>query len=347
MNHVPIKFQSNPLFDVTLFSGKEIKCERQLERSPGSQKLIGKAREKALADLKQSYEKHKEGLGQLRYGQFLRLVEESLGAFKSAATPSDVRDAVAKKLSELAKERIQGNETSFSWIHKFFHKLGQLFCGHGFRTEGEYGVFLAKKMKKIEPEDFLAKLKTYTAYPVFFDLGDKSMEQVLGEMKGEINALPKNRFIDLTLTLLRRPRELRFDHLEFAFCQNLNEEKRELFGRVICSWNEWFSRVFEIVDGIDPNRWKEVVSKEMVRTFLLQRRELDALVKGHPNGRVKEFFKVLFEAAVKECLDRDDFATIEVLSREGLVRLDKIEKSPHVLAPEDFEKLRGNIDLQS
>ena len=137
-----IEFKSNPVFDIVIFSGIDIKYETQLSNS----NLIGDAKTRALEELSRSYKAHKSGLN-LKYGQFLRTFEENIAQFNNPK----IKSAIATKLSELAKKRIEVKESQFSGIHKFFHKIGQYFKGHGFRTKGEWGIELASRIKKDHP----------------------------------------------------------------------------------------------------------------------------------------------------------------------------------------------------
>ena len=122
-------FKSNPFYDVLLYSGYDTGCEQPL-----SQKMTEKAATKALRYLNITYKRHKKNL-EFSYPQFLGAVEKNMGQLKDPVLDPVARRAVSKKLLEMGFKKVEKEKQEWSWVHRIFHKIGQLFSSRGFRTE--------------------------------------------------------------------------------------------------------------------------------------------------------------------------------------------------------------------
>lgn len=344
-----VEFHSTPFLDVAIFSGKKVYFEKQLESSH----LIGQAREKALHDLESSYERHRRNLSKMSYKTFISKAQKAYLEIKEKTTLEEIRQGISKKLETLSKTEID-KEKAISKIRKFFKRLGNFFNGYGFRTAGEYGLKLSEKIKKTPPQKTLEnQVIEALSNPHYFESEktDQLIENQLAELQKAINGIPKDQFFSLTRSVLRlmKPNEQKAILL---FYQKLSPEKKQLFDSMLIHW--WgFSRVYHFANYLDPKQYSELISPTMVKEFLHQKKLLEKgktrveEMMNHPNKRIHDLYRALFESAIKNALDKGDFPLIDKLFSEGSVRLEKIKKNPLVLTPSDIEKLNKNLNLSA
>lgn len=340
-----VNFKSNPFLDTVIFAGIDFKYANQLNGIP----LKGEAAQKALENLKKSYEEHKANLN-LKYGQFLKNVEGNISEFNKPEIPSKVRHAVATKLSDLANRRITIKESNFSGIHKFFHKIGQLFKGHGFRTKGEWGVELASRMEKVDSEIYKSQLEKCIFHGIGLGMHEKPPQQILDEMKEKINSLTETQFKQVLNDIIFKKKEKNFfgEKNKLIFYKNLNEEKRKIFDNDLLSRSDWYEQAFDIIEGSDDEEFKGFVSKEMVSLFQSNPKKIIQIYENqkNKNGWFERFFNTVVEATIKDYLEKDSFIEIaNLLYRNSSIKSKKIFESPQILTPQEIEKLKSNVQI--
>lgn len=338
-------YKSNPFIDIVLFAGADYNYENQYKTS-----LQGEAAKKALQSLGQSYQEHKNNL-KFKYGDYLHNVEIYLSEFNNPSLPSEVRLAVAKKVSELANQRIV-KESNFSSIHRFFHKIGQLFKGHGFRTKGERGLELASKIEKIETEIFKAELRRIL-YEGIGDFEGQSRKVHLARIKDKINGLTDVEFREVLgdIIFMRAETNTFGKKNKLIFYENLSEEKQKIFDQELFARPNWFSHAFDIVNGFDKKEEMiTFVSKSMVDKIKSNPADVLEVYKqikmNNQNSRLKKFFEAAMEATIASYLR-------EVPNPYGLIAyiLDNIQEdtkmsilgSPSILTSDEIVKLKSNI----
>lgn len=334
-----VNFKSHPFLDTLIFAGIDIKHENQLDGTP----LKGEALKKALENLKKSYEDHKSNLN-LKYGQFLKNIEGNISEFNKPEITSKVRHAVATKLLDLANRRITIKESNFSGIHKFFHKIGQLFKGHGFRTKGEWGIELASRMEKVDSEIDKSQIEKCIFHGISLDTG---LRQILNEMKEKINNLTETQFKQVLNDIIFKKKEKEFfgNKNKLIFYKNLNEDKRKIFDSELLSRSDWYEQAFDIIEGSDD---KEFVSKEMVSLFQNNPKKIIQIYENqkNKNGYFEKFFNTVVEATIKDYLEKDSFIEIaNLLNRGSSIKSKKILESPLILTSEEIEKLKSNVQI--
>lgn len=340
-------FKSNKLLDIAIFSGVDVNYENQAPKD-----LIGQAAKKALEQLKTSYNEYKEKLN-LKYGQFLRNVEANLGELNKAEMPSNVRISVASKLSELANTRVTQVESKFSWIYKIFLKIGQLFRGHGFRTEGEWGFELASRMEKVESKIYKTQLNKCIFNPGYRINGAPPSE-FLGGMKDKINALSEEKFKEVLNDIVFKKKEnLHFgEKNKFIFYKNLSKEKKKIFDQELLSRNDWYSQACDIIEGADDEEFPNFVSSEMVKRF----QENSSQVVGaysksnHNNAWLERFFYTMVESAIKDYLAQNSVEGYQKISsllngNWSVIKWKTIVENPKILTEEEIRKLQDNVRL--
>jgi len=336
-------FKSTPFIDAMLYAGVEY--EPQLKGTA----LQGEAAQKALEQLKASYERHKDTL-KLKSGEYLHNVEVSLNQFKDPAIPSTARRAVALKLSTLAHKRMT-KESNFSAIHKFFHKIGQLFKGHGFRTKGEWGLELASKIEKIDAEIYKIELQSI----IFQGIGleRKATENRLQAIKNKINDLSDPQFSELLDEIIFASRETSTfgKKNKLIFYENLNDDKRKIFDQKLLARGDWYQQAFDMVEGFHEK--KEILqffSPAMVDKIKADPEAVIEIFKNtnHKNGWFNKFFEVAVEAAIASHFRESEPAYGSIADLTVLLPADVIKtifSSSQILTPEEKTKIRSNVKI--
>lgn len=138
---------------------------------------------------------------------------------------------VAEKLRGLANQQILQSEDNFTRWERFIKRVVNLFKGHGFRTEGEWGIALANK---IAGKDKLLQI-TYDLFRQKFigvkpKVPDKKNVEALMKV---INALPSDeiRYICKKIINSNEPRDIgeNRDFLELDFFDQLNDSNKDIF----------------------------------------------------------------------------------------------------------------------
>lgn len=342
-----VHFQSTPLLDLVIYSGIDIKYECQLQNTP----LRGDIEKKALADLKQSYDDYKSNL-HFKYGQFLKRVENNIVELKRPEMPNIVRHAIACKLSDLAKRRIEVKESHYSGLHKFFHKVGQWFQGHGFRTKAEWGLLLASRIEKVDLENYKAQLQKCITRGPGVKMHKKSSREIINEMKSIINGLPDDQFKELLTDVYFKHKETDFffSKNKFAFYQNLDPAKRGIFDRELLSRKDWYEQAFDIIEGANDQDLQAFVSKEMVSLFKADPKKIIDIHENNknPNGWSQKFFQMIVEKSVQEYVAQNTpeaYLQVAKLLHDPNIKASEILKKPLVLTPEQVQQLKNNIDI--
>lgn len=340
-----VSFKSNPLLDTLIFAGIDIKYENQLNGT----RLQGDAAQNALENLKNSYEEYRNNLN-LKYGQFLKNVEENTSEFNKLEIPFEMRLAVAKKLSDLANRRILVKESKFSAIYKFFHKILHLLKGHGFRTKGEWGIEIASRMEKFDFEIFKSELEKCIFRGIALNISEKSPKQILNEMKEKINSLTETQFQQVLKNIIFNKKEEIFliKKNKLVFYENLNQEKRKFFENELFSRSDWYEQAFNIIERADNVKVKEFITEKMISKFQSNPHKIIQIYKNerNKNNSFEFFFHMIVEATLKNYLEKDSFAEINsLLNINSGIKMKKILESPQILTSEEIKKLEDNIQI--
>jgi hypothetical protein len=342
-----LEFKSNKLMDIAIFSGVEYKYENQVP--PG---LIGDAAQGALAELKTSYENYKKNLN-FKYGKFLTNVEANLKHLNSTNVSSDARSKVATKLTELAQDRISNKESNFSGARRFFHKVGQLFKGHGYRTKGEWGLEVASRMQKVESEIYKTQLQS-----VMFG-GFAFRDENITAMKDKINGLPEKEFKDILNKIVFKSSE---GHMfgskrKLVFYNMLTDEKKKVFAQELLARPDWYQQAFDIVEGSEEGDVASFIAKNpaMVKKFQENPAEVIRIYRGKKDANVfyKRFFDELALAAIQDYLDQNSLEGYQKISAllnqhmRFLARVEFVQGLQDKLGDENYQKLKDNVDLNT
>ena len=152
----------------------------------------------------------------------------------------DDRLKVAAKLSDCSlefKEKIGRTNK----IALFFHKLGQLFQGHGFRTKSEWVDQLEKKVRNLE----------YKKYEQDFQQTFLESDQVIFPKKFNhlINNLENNTFQKMVHQLLDLPHP-KDANKAYGFYIHLAEENKKKFITELLNRNDWFDQLKKLVENV-------------------------------------------------------------------------------------------------
>lgn len=340
-----VNFRSTPFLDIVIFSGIDVKYETQLAGIP----LKGDAAQKALDNLKASYEEYKANLN-LKYGKFLKNLEKNILEFNKTKIPSEVRHSVAVKLSDLANKRITVKEANFSGLHKFFHKISQLFKGHGFRTKGQWGIELASRIENVNSKIYKSQIEKCIFHGTGLGMNEKRPQEILNEMKAEINSLPEAEFKKVLHNIIFKKKESDFfgEKNKLIFYKNLNEEKRKIFDEELLSKNDWFEQAFDIVEGSQPNDFKEFISKKMALLFHSNPKKFIQIYEKQKckNAWFERFFHAIVEATIKNHLESDSFIDIaNLLNSNFSICTKTIFESPIILTSEEIERIKNNVEI--
>jgi hypothetical protein len=266
-----------------------------------------------------------------------------------------VRNAVATKLSVLANGRITAKENEFSGIHKFFHKIGQLFIGHGFRTKGEWGVELASRMEKVDSEIYKSQLKECIFHGMGLAMNEKPPQEILHEMKAKINNLTATQFKEVLNDIIFKNKEevnpflpLLSEKKKLIFYNNLNEDNRKIFDDELLSRNDWYKQAFDIIENSGDEKFKGFVSKEMISRFQSDPEKIIQIYKNQKpeNADFEKFFITVVQATIRDYLGKDSFIEIaNLLHTEPSIKAKNILESPQILTPEEIKKLTDNVTI--
>lgn len=336
---MPIRFESNPLLDIYIFSGVNVKYTP----SEDSTEQIGIIAERAFDNIEQLFNEHKRTLS-LTYDQFLKKIEENISEINNRETSQEIKNTVAAKLSDLAKTRIKTQESKFLWIHKFFHKIGQFCQGHGYQTKGEWGIELSFKMRGFDLKEFNNNLKKW--------ISGLLSDKFLNDMKNEINNFTSKQFEDVLEDVIFKTQEFKdFDGKnKFIFFKNLDGEKQEIFYKKLFSRDDWYTQAFHIIENCNDEEFKEFVSKGTVIRGLASKFQGNSTRifqtyenQINKNENFKKFYNTIVEAHIKDCLDRGSFRIIGILATCDNINFKQILELPQILTAEEIEILGTKV----
>lgn len=238
------EFPRNDCLDVLLYSGFEVDLAvHPALKNYTKESLAWKA---AFTSLDESYKKYKENLQKtLTCNQFLQRIEKSISQLESAENRDSSRlSVVASKLKEVAKSRLS-EEKKFSWIYKLFHKIGQLFKGRGFRTEGQWAEVLASRLEKRHTDLYKDQVALWLLQGHRFEEVDRNslMEQV--------NKLSSQAFGDLlenSVFKISDSWKSLTSGNKNSFYNLLEEEKQEQFLQCLLKREDWFQQWRDMAD---------------------------------------------------------------------------------------------------
>ena len=350
---MPINFESNSILDALIFSGYDVSPEINRQKLLKTDKLTGEVAQKAITELEASYVKYKQQL-QLSYERLLADVDGNIRTFCHVHMPSEAREAVAVKVDSMAQERIETLEGKWSGIHRFFHKLGQVFRGHGYRTLGEWGCTLATRMREYNTTVYVGQLKACFS---------TTLEE--NRLKGNITSDIINNVEKLNDAGFKRLLdEVVFSRMEllvygaknkFGFYEKLSDDKRHIFNEALLARRDWFKQLYDIVQGSQDKEMKAFFS-EALSTALFEK------IKSAPQQFLKDYkglgkdgwlrscFQFVVEVTVRGYLkdgSTDAFANVaNLLTRHeysDMLPAEDILKSPKLLTAEEISKLRANV----
>lgn len=342
-----IEFKSTPLNDAIIFSGVDINYRKQLNDT----RLTGEAADSALNHLKDSYDKHKSQVA-FKYGKFLKIIEGNLSELKRPDTPKKVRNAVANKLTELANTRII-KENKFSGLHKFFHKIGQIFRGHGFRTKGEWGLELASSIQNIDLETLKSQLNQTIFQGLRLEIGEKSPKEILNsnDMKDTINNLSDMDFKKIISDVIfMKKEEVGFGKKnKLVFYNNLNATKGKIFADELLARKDWFEQAYDLLEGASPEKINEFISNDdLIKLF---KSKPERIVKLYNSEAKDKYFEKIFfpivEITIQKELNNRNYLGIAKLIDEDKIPIKRILESSKILTPENIKLLKENIKINT
>jgi len=304
----------------------------------------------------------------ISYGKFFRSVEKNIdGIVGPKQLPMHLRIAVSLKLSELAKKRIEKKESNFSAVRRFFHRIAQLFKGHGFRTKGEWGLKLSAKIenvknkeyKKILESIFSEKAKENTIPMESKELNKSEINKAIAE---ELNNLEKDKFISFLNEVVWEK------HAGAAIYANkdgpwryplpgslfrpgfLNQEKKEIMEEEILKKDDWVGFIYDNVIHLSEEiknfveRMKICLTPKLLDKLLQNSSLLYNTNRLHPN-----FYRICSELMIQRLLKQGDtgsFLKIRDLIKKhwDKVEIRKILEEKRVLNKEERDLLNDKID---
>lgn len=179
---------------------------------------------KTFENRRKIYDQYSEALNtNINYSTFLTNVDAHRFTLASDDTNFAERHAVATKLSSLAEERIKVQESNFSILYKLFHKIFQIFQGHGFRTEGEWGIEFANRIEKIN----LELVKEALRQSIRDTKNDD--KEALSKLKLGLDSITDAQFGEVLIELMLSEPSLRKQaYKKFAFYEMLSPEKKDI-----------------------------------------------------------------------------------------------------------------------
>jgi len=339
---MPVQFQSNDLTDLYLYSGVEVDYKEST--SIAVHELKGEAQDKAMQELFTSYSQYKQSL-HFSYGKFLGKIEANIEELNSPRNSSEQLISVAGKLEELADKRIR-KENRFSGVHRFFHKIGQLFQGHGFRTKGEWGKLLANRIKEMDRKMFKSRVEQLVFGEIFRDKLQKGIEKINQLSKGEFKEA-------LHSVFFRKNESISFGKKnKLIIFNNLNNQKKKIFEQELLKRRDWFSQAADIIEGADREQIKQFVTESMVKRF---EKNSESTIGIYNRKKSDQFglgvlFRVIAERAIKDYLSLDNTEGNLKLGeyindRSGKFPADKILNEPLVLTPEEIGLIKERIEV--
>lgn len=351
-------YKCSPAVDVFIYSGLTPNLEERFDHEYGIKKNSPNY-EKELNKYKASFKEHKSELDQkLELVSFANLINRNFSTILEMSKRDDLKDVVVTKLENLANDRLK-KEEDFNPLHRFFHIIGQIFKGHGIRTEGQWAQKLVQKMKLGGASGQIVSVKGKVPKEIkesiqkcFQSATGISVLQVSMPNMSLINALSKEQFKEvLSLYLLGSIPEGMHNPYNRIFL-NLNDEKKQWLMEGILSDSNWPTQAVKlgIIEFNGHNRpWENLKpNSEMIRMVQTKPKAMFDAFKKERSPFYSEAAKALLEYAVKDMIHRNDVAGMSNFMKQtdgksGCIAI--LLKQPHNFEPRQIAWLKENFDV--
>lgn len=269
---------TNPLSDLIMVSQPLMPSDETIKSGLACQIKISSQINKNLSEeqitsaLVTSYKAYRQNLN-LKYEQFLGTAHQNIPQILKL--DKNLRSVIVSGLSERATKHIKDVESKYWKVSTFFHKVMEFFRGHGFQTQGEYGLQLAASLNN-ELKALKEKVKGSITHGLGLGMKEKCPAQIMKELKDEINSLSDQDFISLINDVLfvNKNGDTWVSNRKFQFFQNLSQEKFELFCAELEKRKDWFEQMSDILINV-PHKTKEerenilkIITESMLQNFL-------------------------------------------------------------------------------
>lgn len=332
--------------DILIFSGVEF--DSKVLFKDNFEGLKGKFYDREVKKFTTELKNYKESLN-FTLGKICTYVRAHFKKFQGY--PEDHTSQVSTKIKELADIRIK-KEDKFNSIHKFFHKIGQFFQGHGFRTEGKWGLSVANDLieRKVDLKSLGKQLDGYSG---------------IGDVEKQLHLLTDNqfrKFLPKFLDTLQKKR-MAFHELNDLFATLDNKEKKEIFIKTILERSDWFTLCCScMLSGYKNEKESEVkAEKEFIAMLPMDRmgklftdkfsshgndfKNQEILKNAIVGLRSKKFVQYIVEKSIIENLEKENIQNVKhAINRYHSNIVPKMLVEERLLLTEQqFQKIKNNI----
>lgn len=351
-------YKCSQVVDVFIYSGVEPNFEERFASEYGVNKE-SPAYNQALNEYKASFQEHKSELDQkLELVSFANLINRNFSIITDRGTSDDLKSAVVGKLQDLTKERQEVEET-FNPFRKLLHKIGQIFRGHGFRTEGDWAQNLVQRMVMSGAPGQIKNVKGGIPKQIKENI-QESFQRVtsisaipipLSHMQ-IVNALTKEQFKEIISLYLAGPIPQGIHNVYKHFFLALNDEKKQWMMDAILTSANWPTQAVklglsEFTDKGDA--WENLrPTQEMIRKVQEQPKEMFVAFEKGQSTFFCQAARSLLEESVKDLIDRNDVAGMSNFMKqtEGRVGcIAELLKQPDHFKPEQVAWLKENFKI--
>lgn len=194
----------------------------------------------------------------IKYGKFLETIEDNMTVLKTTSVSREVRIQLKEALesrTDLNAENRKFENKTFSGLSKFFHKLGQLFKGHGFQTKREYGLQLGRELGEINHNIWRQELTDYL-------IGKSNTVDF-----AELRKIPINEFKEAIWNYIQEPASTSGEHRKMKIFNELTEEQKQAVRDECFSQGSWYYPVYRIVKGASKEQINDFIDEAMIRKF--------------------------------------------------------------------------------
>jgi hypothetical protein len=335
------EFKCSPVVDVYIYAGIIPNLEERFNRENDVLNKGTPVYQEAFKNYKESFEKHQKEIN-FDLVSLVSLVDRNITEIKKAK-PETVR-RVAEKLKAMANDRLKIEE-DWSGPHRFFHKIGQLFKGHGFKTEGAWAKERADALASGEALGGLDGIKN-----VFAKARTNSSSHLTEHHIAHIKQMKKEAFNQVIAAYVSGTVPEGMDNPYADLYQQLDQEKQQWLVEGILAQPSWPAQVVKlgIREFLDISDWSLVKPPP----------EIIKKVQDHPKqffwdyNRHSDFYqlaaKQLMECAVIDYIERRDAVGMlnfiqETGGKNGCIAI--LLKNPTSLTPEHKAWLQEHFNL--
>lgn len=338
------EYKCAPVMDVFIYSGVVPNLEKKFDQENALLQKGTSVYQEAFANYQKAFEKHRVEL-KFDLHAFVSLVGRNISVIKEAG--SENVSVVANKLRDLADTQMK-TEKTWNGLKLFFHRLGHVFKGHGFRTEGEWAKEFANKLQSGVAKEVLKPVKE-----AFMKAAQISGTKIPQQHVSLINQMDKKAFKEVIAAYVsgQVPQGLQNPYSDFY--RNLNQEKQQWLMEAILAQPSWPAQVVKL--GI-----KEEFTEETTWQLVKPSPEMIKKVQGEPALLFNEYekkdnsqyykraAKPLLEWAVIDFINKQDALGVrrfidQTEGRIGCIR--QLLENPEHLKQEHVNWLKDNFNL--